>query len=100
MSVWHRPHIALVMKKSAGIVPPTLVPADEGKNGLVGPPPSPSIASGGSIGFTIRYRACHCSVAIDLAITGTTTAKQAQATPTDARRRARADAALAARSPS
>ena len=40
MSLWQRPQLSLVMKKFAGMVPPTLVFADEGKNGLCGPAPS------------------------------------------------------------
>jgi hypothetical protein len=42
------------MKKFDGIVPPTFVPAEEGKNGDLGPPPSPSMVSGGRAGFAMR----------------------------------------------
>ncbi len=42
------------MKKFDGMMPPTLVWAEAGKNGDFGPPPSPSIASGGLAGFTMR----------------------------------------------
>ena len=45
------------MKKFAGIVPPTFVRADEGKNGVPGPPPSACMLSGGFSGLTIAYRA-------------------------------------------
>jgi hypothetical protein len=43
------------MKKFDGMMPPTLVWAEAGKNGDLGPPPSPSMASGGLAGFTIRF---------------------------------------------
>jgi hypothetical protein len=42
------------MKKFAGIVPPTFVSAEEGKKGLRGPAPSPSMLKGGREGFAIR----------------------------------------------
>ena len=42
------------MKKFEGMMPPTLVWAEAGKNGDFGPPPSPSIVSGGLAGFTMR----------------------------------------------
>ena len=45
---------ALVMKKFAGMMPPTFVCDDDGKNGVVGPPPSPSIVTGVSSGLTMR----------------------------------------------
>ena len=54
MSLWQRPHTWLVMKKFAGMMPPTLVSADEGKNGFCGPAPSPSMFSGGRRGFAMR----------------------------------------------
>ncbi len=54
MSLWHSPHVFESMKKFAGMIPPTLVFADDGKNGELGPPPSPCIDSGGTDGFTIR----------------------------------------------
>ena len=55
MSLWQRPHVWLVMKKLAGMIPLTFVFADEGKNGLEGPAPSPSMLTGGHLGFTMRY---------------------------------------------
>ena len=51
MSVWQRPQAALVVKKSAGMMPPRVVSADEGKNGPLGPAPSPAIETGGVAGF-------------------------------------------------
>src|SRR5215813_11226098 len=56
MSLWHRPHSRLVMKNVEGIIPPTLVSADEGKKGLPGPPPSACMLSGGISGLTILLR--------------------------------------------
>src|ERR1035441_4472014 len=43
------------MKKFEGMMPPTLVLADAGKNGDFGPPPSMSGLNGGTIGFTILW---------------------------------------------
>jgi hypothetical protein len=54
MSLWHAAHVWLVMKKVDGMVRPTLVFADEGKKGLFGPAPSPSMLIGGVIGLTMR----------------------------------------------
>src|SRR5215217_8033787 len=54
MSLWHRSQVLLVMKKLAGMIPLTLVFEDEGKNGLFGPPPSPSMLSGAASGLTMR----------------------------------------------
>ena len=45
------------MKKFAGMMPPTFVFAEDGKNGLCGPPPSAFMVAGGTEGFSIRYRA-------------------------------------------
>src|SRR5436309_13973118 len=59
MSRWHRPQLSLVMKKVAGMVPLTLVFADEGKNGPLAPAPSSSIVVGGVAGFWMRYAARH-----------------------------------------
>ena len=53
MSVWHRPQLSLVRKKSDGIKPPVFVWADEGKNGLSAPAPSSAIIVGTSVGFSI-----------------------------------------------
>src|SRR5262245_42843545 len=53
MSLWQLAHVWLVMKKFDGIVWPTFVFDDEGKNGLFGPAPSPSMLSGGVSGLTI-----------------------------------------------
>ena len=55
MSVWHRPQLSLVMKKLAGMIPRTLVSADDGKKGLEGPRPSSFIDAGTTVGFSIRY---------------------------------------------
>src|SRR5690349_12167082 len=54
MSLWQLAHVWLVMKKFDGIVWPTLVFDDDGKNGLFRPAPSASMLSGGLSGFTIR----------------------------------------------
>src|SRR4030095_2772269 len=57
MSRWHLPQVWLVRKEVAGMMPPTLVRAEEGKNGFPAlPAPSPSIVSGGSSGVTMRER--------------------------------------------
>src|SRR5262245_10132749 len=61
MSRWQRPHVSLVMKKVAGMIPLTLVFADEGKKGLFGPAPSSAIVVGGVTGFTIRCSSRHRS---------------------------------------
>src|SRR3954469_6181577 len=61
MSRWHLPQLSLVMKKADGIVPLTLVLAEEGKNGLPGPAPSPFIDAGAVEGLTMRCAARHCS---------------------------------------
>src|SRR5260221_2543998 len=55
MSLWQRPQVWLVMKNVAGMIPPTFVSDEEGKKGLFGPAPSPSMRSGGSVGLTMRY---------------------------------------------
>src|SRR5437870_3481101 len=55
MSLWQRPQLWLVMKKVDGMVRLTFVLDDDGKKGLLGPAPSCSIASGGVVGFSIRY---------------------------------------------
>jgi hypothetical protein len=51
--VWQRPQLSLVMKKFAGMMPRTLVSADDGKKGLFGPPPSSSMLAGTIVGFSI-----------------------------------------------
>src|SRR6059036_1738832 len=53
------------MKKLAGMIPPTLVRADEGKNGVCEPPPSSSIRAGTRLGLSIRVRAVRPPVATD-----------------------------------
>src|SRR5438445_256099 len=42
------------MKKLEGMMPPTVVLAEEGKNGDCGPPPSSVIARGALSGFRMR----------------------------------------------
>ena len=42
------------MKKFDGMMPPTLVPAAEGKNGDFGPPPSSFIEVGTTSGLRMR----------------------------------------------
>src|SRR6187397_2255673 len=54
MSLWHSPQRAESMKKFDGMMPPTFVFADEGKNGDPGPPPSFSMDSGTSSGLRMR----------------------------------------------
>src|SRR6185503_17651246 len=78
MSLWHRSHVLLVMKKFAGMIPFTLVFADEGKNGLDGPAPSPSMLRAGDAGFTIRSAArsvwcCFITNAVDHAAAASST---------------------------
>src|SRR3954466_3512210 len=87
MSVWHRPQLALVMKKFAGMVRCTFVSPDEGKNGLGGPPPSSFIDNGTIDGLrmTLRSRAREDVIvaATGAAIAAMTT--MVHATATDAR---------------
>jgi hypothetical protein len=52
--LWQRPQLSLVMKNVAGMMPRTLVSADDGKNGLSGPAPSWSMLSGTAAGLTMR----------------------------------------------
>src|SRR3954466_8179050 len=64
MSWWHSPQAAESMKKFDGMIPPTLVAAEEGKKGDFGPPPS-SVMEVGTIrglrmwssgfGLALRY---------------------------------------------
>src|SRR5436309_8961662 len=54
MSLWHSPHALESMKKFDGMMPPTLVFADDGKNGDFGPPPSSRIEVGTTSGLTMR----------------------------------------------
>jgi hypothetical protein len=53
--LWHRPQLSLVIKNVAGMMPRTLVSADDGKNGLSGPAPSSCMLCGGVSGLTMRY---------------------------------------------
>src|SRR5512144_64600 len=78
MSLWQRAHVSLVMKKFDGMIPPTFVFADEGKNGLRAPAPSSSMREGTSSGFTIRPAArlserCRTTIAELQAVTATIT---------------------------
>src|SRR5580765_3002194 len=77
MSLWHSPHFSESMKKFDGMIPPTLVFADEGKNGDCGPPPSPAIVTGGFIGLTIRCVAGGYIFMYWCAASGNTSAKTA-----------------------
>src|SRR6185369_8409952 len=54
MSLWHSPQVAESMKKLDGMMPPTLVFADDGKNGDFGPPPSSCIEAGTISGLWMR----------------------------------------------
>src|SRR4249919_2551784 len=95
MSLWQRPHTALVMKKLAGMVRPRFVFADDGKNGPPGPAPSLSMLSGGVVGLTMRYRACDRRSIATLSTKGTaTTAPARTVAPAAARIRARGAAVL------
>src|ERR1700759_2433243 len=53
MSLWHSPQAFESMKKFDGMMPPTLVFADDGKNGDFGPPPSSSMEVGTTRGLTM-----------------------------------------------
>ena len=59
MSTWHRPQVSLVRKKSAGMVPPVFVVADDGANGLDAPAPSSAMVAGGRTGFSMRWVSRH-----------------------------------------
>ena len=59
MSAWHRPQVSLVRKKSAGMVPPVFVAADDGANGLDSPAPSSAMLAGGRTGFSMRWVSRH-----------------------------------------
>ena len=73
MSLWQRPHASLVRKKSAGMMPSTLVFADDGKKGLSGPAPSSCMVAGGSVGLTMRWARRH-SASVALRTNGAATA--------------------------
>ena len=45
---------ARALRQTIELTPPTLVCAEEGKNGLWGPAPSPSMLLGGAAGFLMR----------------------------------------------
>src|SRR6185369_3040797 len=84
MSRWHRPHVWLVRKKLAGMMPRTFVSAEDGKNGLVGPRPSSFMLTGETVGLTMRYarpslasRVAHAAVAPTAA--ASTTANETRA---------------------
>mgnify|MGYP000632656551 CR=1 FL=1 len=61
------------MKKFDGMMPPTFVFADEGKNGDDGPPPSCAIDIGGTVGLTMRLRGSGWRSAHSAAPSGSTT---------------------------
>src|SRR4051812_50096342 len=54
MSLWQPPQLSESMKKLDGMMPPTLVREEDGKNGECGPPPSCSMEAGAAIGFRMR----------------------------------------------
>src|SRR5262245_15041660 len=60
MSLWHSPQVSESMKKLAGMMPPTLVFADDGKKGELGPPPSPAIDTGAVAGLAMRAQRTGC----------------------------------------
>src|SRR4051812_49085832 len=72
------------MKKFEGMIPPTSVFADEGKNGDSGPPPSSFIDIGAVAGLAIRDHRAGYAWAYSFAVTGRTTASVAAATPANA----------------
>ena len=78
------------MKKLAGMMPPTLVWAEEGKNGLFGPPPSPSMVAGTSTGFRIRSRWGASERSFTASTTPITIAMSATASPAQSSVRSRA----------
>src|SRR5215831_19730905 len=80
MSLWHSPHAAESMKKFAGMMPPTFVCAEDGKNGECGPPPSADIESGAVDGFTMRAPGDGCALEYSVTPIGNTTS-HAAATP-------------------
>src|SRR6476646_12064490 len=87
MSVWHRPQLALVMKKFAGMVRCTLVSPDEGKKGLDGPRPS-SFIDAGTIDGLRMVLVSFARADVIVAATGAATAAMtaiAQAAATGAR---------------
>src|SRR4051794_37594280 len=79
MSLWHSPQVAESMKKFDGIIPPTLVFAEDGKNGDCGPPPSPCMVSGGFTGLTMRCVAGGYFFWYSIAASGNTSANTAAA---------------------
>jgi len=54
----HSPQTSESMKKFDGMIPPTLVLAEEGKNLELGPPPSSCIVAGTWRGLRIRSDDC------------------------------------------
>ena len=62
MSRWQRAQLWLVMKNADGMMPLTFVLADDGKNGPLGPAPSPSMVAGVVVGFTKIHSAAHLRV--------------------------------------
>src|SRR6185295_6342490 len=73
MSLWHSPQVAESMKKLEGMMPPTLVFADDGKNGDFGPPPSSAIAVGTMSGFLMRFDGLGFALRHSAAAAGSTT---------------------------
>src|SRR5271155_5703053 len=55
MSAWQRSQASDFMKYWEGMLPPSLVCAELGKNFPLGPSPSPSMVSGGISGLEIRF---------------------------------------------
>src|SRR5437762_11536320 len=109
MSLWHSPQVAESMKKFAGMIPPTFVFADDGKNGDWGPPPSPAIDAGAVVGLATRTQRAGCVRVYSETANGSATASaeaaanaadQARADPPAANaRRAGGASAATARSP-
>src|SRR5437016_915274 len=83
MSLWHSPQVAESMKKFDGMMPPTFVFADEGKNGERGPPPSSAIDTGAVAGLAMRVQRAGFVRAYNVTANGSASASaDAAANPT------------------
>src|SRR6202023_3931743 len=80
MSRWHSPQVSDWVKKSAGMMPPTLVLAEDGKNGDFGPPPSSLIDAGTIVGLWMRIAGSGCARRQAVIAIGTTSSAAATAT--------------------
>src|SRR5579864_536977 len=87
MSWWHSPQVSDWVKKSAGMMPPTLVLAEDGKNGDFGPPPSSLIDTGTIVGLWMRIAGSGCARRQAVIAAGTTSSTAAAATLARSNRR-------------